>query len=665
MEEMTPKILVVDDIEENIYALCKMLAKLDAEIVTAKSGNEALFEASRHELALILLDVQMPDMDGYETAEILKSNESTANIPIIFVTAIDSSESKAVKGYTVGAVDFIFKPINDFILISKVKVFLELYRTKNHLEELVSERTYQLKQEIVKSRETEQRLRILNKQIEFILGATKTGMAVMSVDYSIRFMDDARIKQLGDFSGEKCYSLLMGRSAVCPGCPLQRAIETDKPAVTEMRISNESNRPAQITIIPFRDSDGELLVAEITVDISERKKVEEQLGQAQKMETVGTLASGLAHDFNNILGGIFGSLSILKFKVGKKKGNLDVEDVVPYLTTIEKSSERAADMVQQLLTLSHKRESSFAPVDLNMTIKHVMKIIESSFDKSINIKPEYAGECAVVNADPTQLEQVLLNLCVNAAHAMTIMRGEDETWGGDLAIVIQRKVIDKNYVLLHPKAREGEYWKLSVNDSGIGMDRETQLKIFDPFYTTKHNGKGTGLGLSMVYNIVDQHKGFLNVYSEKGMGSSFNIYLPLLDEDICEDSSGKQEIPKGEGTVLVIDDEEIMRNTAKILLEECGYKVYTAENGKAGVDIYREHRDEIKIVLLDMVMPIMSGKEAFIEMKKINVDVKALLVSGFSEDKRIQDILDCGVRYFVQKPYKIEELVESIEKYSK
>jgi PAS domain S-box-containing protein len=262
-------------------------------------------------------------------------------------------------------------------------------------------------------------------------------------------------------------------------------------------------------------------------DISRRKKAEEQLIQSQKMETVGTLAGGLAHDFNNILVGILGTISMIDHRL-RKEGIIEKEKLEEYLQIMKNSGERATAIIQQLLTLSRKQELSLALTDLSMVIKNVMKIGENSFDKSVKLNPVYLKHPAIVNANPTQIEQVLLNLCVNAVHAMTIMRKKDENWGGELTVTINKSHSDEYFRKVHPHLKEGEYWALSVEDTGVGMDHDTLSRIFDPFFTMKGKGKGTGFGLSIAYNIVKQHQGTIDVYSKIGDGTNFRVFLPVL-----------------------------------------------------------------------------------------------------------------------------------------
>ncbi|MCP4164200.1 MAG: hybrid sensor histidine kinase/response regulator, partial [Deltaproteobacteria bacterium] len=267
-------------------------------------------------------------------------------------------------------------------------------------------------------------------------------------------------------------------------------------------------------------------------DITEEQKKDQQLLQIQKMETVGSLAGGLAHDFNNILGGITATLSIIKHRINKN-GEISIEKLLDYINTIDNASNRAIEMVGQLLSLSRKKEVEHKLVDLNIILNNITKLVENSFDNSIKlISFPYKGS-ALVNADMAQIEQVLLNLCVNANHAMTIMRKEEEKKGGELTLLIEWIKVDNSFFQIHTDIdnNNSEFWCLSIQDTGIGMDKKTISKIFDPFYTTKKEGEGTGLGLSMVYNIMVQHNGAITVYSELDIGTRFCLFFPVISSD--------------------------------------------------------------------------------------------------------------------------------------
>ena len=395
-------------------------------------------------------------------------------------------------------------------------------------------------------------------------------------------------------------------------------------------------------------------------NVTDKLRIEEALLQLQKMETTGTLISGLTHDFNNILGGITGPLSLLLHSMSKH-GRPGEDELKLHLNTMNESVRRAVDLVQQLVFLSRREAPNLVPVDISISLDHIVRICSSAFDKNVKIiKRIPDGEC-LVKADPTQLEQMLLNLCINANHAMTIMRAPDEPWGGKLTLAVNKIDADEHFTTFHPEAADGDYCKISVTDTGVGMENNSISKIFIPFYTTKERGSGTGLGLAMVYNILQHHKGFIDVYSEPGTGSTFNLYIPMFtDKEIDASIKPQLIIPRGEGTILVADDDESIRLTARLMLERCGYTVITASDGEEALQMYMANPVEIKAVLLDLVMPRMSGENVFRELQKINPDVRVLLASGMLNDDRVEKISVNEGCLFIQKPYSFENLAGAI-----
>jgi PAS domain S-box-containing protein len=394
----------------------------------------------------------------------------------------------------------------------------------------------------------------------------------------------------------------------------------------------------------------------IVEDITEKKIIEQELKYAQKMETIGTLASGLVHDFNNSLGGLIGILSIIDHKLNAGI-NIPEKKLKHFITIMQESINKGAVMVQRLLTLARKRDEEHYPADLNGIVRHVVELLFNYIDKSINIKTEYIDDKAIVLADPAQIEQSLLNLCINAGHAMTVMRNDRDLWGGTLSISIEKIFADKYLCETHHNAEEKDYWIISISDTGIGMTPEIMSRIFDPFYTTKDEGIGTGLGLAIVNSAIKDHGGFIDVYSEYGTGTTFKLYIPVSSEkpEAAAESS-TAEIPYGTGLILVVDDELIMRETAREILEECGYEVAVAENGYNALEIFKEKSNEISAVVMDMAMPVMSGIVAYKEMLKIDPDVKVLITSGFKQDKRISEVIELGADGFIEKPYTLEKL---------
>ena len=394
-------------------------------------------------------------------------------------------------------------------------------------------------------------------------------------------------------------------------------------------------------------------------DITEFELKEQQLQQTQKIDMIGVLAGGLAHDFNNVLGAICGTMSLIDIKL--KRPEVDIQEIRELLGIVSDATKRSIDMVQQLLFLSRKQEKTLMKIDINQVIKNVEKLCDNTFEKNVTKQYNYLSEPAVVLGDNTSLQQVFLNLFINAYHAMTIMR-EDQNNKNILFMDIKKVVADKYFIKTHIEAKNIEYVHISIRDTGVGMDQKIIAKIFDPFFSTKPEGKGTGLGLSIVYTIVKQHEGFIDVYSEKGIGTTFNIYLPLLHTSVSEMLNNEEVVIKGSGKVLVIDDDEYLRVIAQMMLEECGYSVQTACIGSEGVEIYKNNRD-IQLVLLDMNMPEKSGKEVFDDLLAINPAIKVIITSGFSADKRIDETLKNGAVEFLHKPYSIKQLSETVRKF--
>lgn len=421
------------------------------------------------------------------------------------------------------------------------------------------------------------------------------------------------------------------------------------------------------SIKPVFDDNGVvvMLIAEGR-DITDKKtaeanriKLEEQLRQSQKMESIGRLAGGIAHDFNNVLGGIMGTVSVAKHKF--EKGTINPDYLGNMIMVIENSAKRAAGIVNQILSLSRKQQSDFSIIDLNRSVHNVVELCRNSFDKGIIIIEKYDSEKSDVNADATQIEQVLLNICINAAHAMTIMRPEGDHSGGTLTIHVDSAANDPEILIPGHTASGAGYHRIRITDTGVGIDGKILPFIFDPFYSTKEKEKGTGLGLTMAYSIINEHNGFVTVKSEKGSGSEFTILLPAINEADSGDSrQDNNEIFYGTGNILIVDNEEVMRNVAAGILGECGYTPLTVDSGFTAIDIIRDNQPEIGIVLLDMAMPGINGKETFMELKKLQPGLKVVLTSGFKHDLRVIESIKSGVDGFIQKPYTIYNLSKTV-----
>ena len=336
-----------------------------------------------------------------------------------------------------------------------------------------------------------------------------------------------------------------------------------------------------------------------------RFRLSEQLVQAQKMEAVGTLAGGIAHDFNNLLQVTLGYSELLLAE--KEKNDPECAD----LQKILRAAKNGAELVKRLLTFSRKVETKPIPLNLNRQVIQVEKLLRRTIPKMIDIHLDLADDLAEVHADSTQMEQILMNLAVNARDAMPDR--------GRLTIVTRNVTLDEEYRKVHVGTKPGEYVMLSVSDTGHGMTKETIEHIFEPFYTTKELGRGTGLGLSMVYGIVRQHDGYISCYSEVGQGTTFTIYFPAIESQLEPDSEDSGEMPAfGTETVLLVDDEELVRDLGVRILRKVGYTVLTAHNGKEALDLFKKERSQISLVILDLIMPEMDGVALLKAVKKIS-----------------------------------------------
>jgi PAS domain S-box-containing protein len=379
-------------------------------------------------------------------------------------------------------------------------------------------------------------------------------------------------------------------------------------------------------------------------DITERKRLEAQLQQAQKLEAIGTLAGGIAHDFNNLLMGIQGNASLLLMDIGEDHAHHT------RLKSIENQVHSGARLTSQLLGYARKGRYEVKAVDLNRLVNEISDTFGRT-KKDITIRRELADNLLAIEADPGQMEQVLFNLFLNAADAMP----NGGTLGLKTVNTTHREMQGRLY-----RPKRGDYVLLQVTDTGMGMDKTTAERIFDPFFTTKERGRGTGLGLASAYGIVKGHDGYVDVDSVEGKGTTFNVYLPASPRAASADLQHSDHVSKGNETVLLVDDEETIREVGGELLEAMGYTVLLAEDGKKALETYQENQDQIDVVLLDMVMPNMGGGEAYDRLKEIDPDVKVLLSSGFSIDGEATKILGRGCDGFIQKPFTMKDLSERI-----
>lgn len=419
------------------------------------------------------------------------------------------------------------------------------------------------------------------------------------------------------------------------------------------------------TEMRLRRTQAELLDAKETIEEYSRtleEKVEkrtaqlrdahEELNQASKMAAIGTLSSGIAHDFNNLLAAILGNAQLLMLDLPPESESASLAG------TIVSAARRGSELTARLLSFARAAPLSARPVNLNTTVQEVISLLCHTIEKTITVETVLAPDLATTRVDPIQIYQAVLNICINAKEAML------PCGGGKLRIETCNQELSSEDRHIDLDARSGHFVVISISDSGIGMDNETIERIFDPFFTTGDRSMGKGLGLSITYRIVTNHDGFISVYSEKGQGSRVNIYLPA-----CEDGAAARPAPggedlalSGEGTILIADDVAEVRELATAVLERFGYRTLTAEDGKETVELYEQHRDEIAMVVLDLVMPGWSGERTLEALKSINPEIKVLISSGYSPDSANEKLLALGIDGFLQKPFTIAELLADVKR---
>ncbi len=469
------------------------------------------------------------------------------------------------------------------------------------------------------------------------------------------------LEELEEDVKAKCFKFYHGKECPPEGCPSCPCLKTGKPVIFEM-FEPHLNMFVEIRAMPRFDENNQIIgLIHVARDITERRKLEEQLRHVQRMEAIGQLAGGVAHDFNNFLTAIIGYGNLLQMEIKEN------EPLMIYVKQILAASEKAANLTQSLLAFSKKQISNPEPININEIIKDIEKLLSRVIGEDIELRiilnppPPFdkggrggIGDLTIM-ADRIQIEQVLMNLCTNARDAMP--------QGGTLIIKTELVELGKEFRTIPGYGEPGLYALISVSDTGGGMDEKTREKIFEPFFTTKEVGKGTGLGLSIVYGIIKQHNGYINCYSEPGKGTTFKIYLPVSLFNLVAKETKAVETPEliaATETVLLAEDEEEVRELTRQILKGSGYKVLEAVDGEDAVNKFVENKDKIDILLFDVIMPKMNGKEAYDKIKKIRPDIKVLLTSGFPADFiHSHGIMEQGLN-FVSKPVSPTELLKKI-----
>ncbi len=503
-----------------------------------------------------------------------------------------------------------------------------------------------LARDITERKKTEEALRESEEKYRSIMESMDDAIYICSVDFSIEYVNPAMIKRVGhNVIGEVCYKEIYGLDEKCPWCLLEEVMKNE--VIGYEFVSPKDEKTYQISSSPISHIDGSISKLTVCRDVTEFKKMEVNLQQAQKMESIGILAGGIAHDFNNILFPILGYTEMLL-------GDIPENSLFANrLNEIYKGGIRGKELVKQILTFSRQGKSERKLMKMQPVIKEVLKLIRSAIPSTINIKQEINSSCGIINADSTQIHQIVMNLTVNAYHAM-------EETGGELKVGLKEITLYEDDVITFD-ITPGVYACLTITDTGMGVNKNLLQKIFDPFFTTKREGKGTGMGLSVVHGIVKSMDGTIQVYSEAGQGARFCVYLPVVKSSSEKHAiQTKASLLVGTEWILLVDDEEVIVEMEKQMLEYLGYHVTSRTSSIEALEAFRYCPDKFDLVITDMAMPNMSGEQLAAKLTKIRPDIPILLCTGFSETVTEKKAALSGISGFLLKPFVMMELSQKI-----
>ncbi len=668
------EILVVDDTLDSLKLLVAALSSQGYKIRPATSGRLALESVANKVPDLILLDVKMPDMDGYEVCRRLKTRDAVRSIPVIFLSAMGQAIDK-VKAFEVGGVDYVTKPFQVEEVLVRVKTHLSLKRMqialkRSHdaLEERVRQRTLELetaneklKQEVAHRKKAQKALQKERERLNVTLRSIGDGVITTDIDGRVVLINEVAEMLTGWSQSEAAGCMLdevfhiinehTGRRCANPAT---KVLETDGIvglANDTVLVARDGTRKIIADSgAPIRDINGTTIgVVIVFRDITEKIKLETELQHAHKMEAIGNLAGGIAHEFNNVLGIIIGNVE------------LAIEDleqwhpVTENLSEIKLASLRAKDVVKQLLSFSRKMDIKREPVDIRIIVKETLKLLKASLPSSIQVRENLPEAVDTVVADPTQIHQLLINLCTNAAHAM----GEN---GGSLTIELSNVTLDFTAASKHPDLKPGDYVRFSVSDTGHGIPVNLLDKIFDPYFTTKDVTQGTGMGLAVVHGIVKTHNGAIDVASNVGMGTAFHIYFPASKEKARLEVRTAKKGPTGSEKILLVDDEISIVNVCRRNLERLGYTVSSETDPVRIIERFRSTPYAYDLVILDMTMPRLTGDRLAQELLKIRPDIPIVICTGFSEKLTPEKVRQLGIKGLMTKPIERDDLADTVRK---
>ena len=631
-----PPVLVVEDDEGLRRLIRRRLERKKFNVLTAATGEEAVAHVAEKSGILLLLDFKLQDMTGGEVVDRLK--EKGLDVPFVIMTG-NGDERIAVEMMKLGARDYLVKDRSFLDTLPQVMDQVTV--------QLVTEKRLTMMEMAL--RESENRFRMLfNSGTDAILvHEIKDGEPHNFVE-----VNDIACERLG-YSREELLEMTPGQIEEVENSDreipaIRDILLKQKHVLHELNYITKDGEKIPVEVNSHLiDLGGGTAVLSIARDITERKHLEEQLRQAHKMEAIGKLAGGVAHDFNNLLTAILGYSELMLLKM--ESGNPFLESA----KEIKKAGERAASLTQQLLAFSRKQMLKPKILNLNDVVKGIENMLMRIIGENITFVSDLDESLMHIKADPGQVEQIILNLSVNSGDAMQK--------GGELTVKTENKDIDAQYCSLIPDSRPGRFVCLSISDTGEGMTRETLRHIFEPFFTTKK--VGTGLGLSVVYGIIKQHNGWVNVYSEVGKGTTFNIYFPAVTpgtDDGMQENLSLEDLQGNRERILFVEDEEGVRKITVKALRDNGYVVVEAETARQALEIFNEQEGNFALIFSDIVLADQTGIELVEEIRNIKPGIKVLLTSGYADKKsRWMDVNEKGFP-FLQKPYSLADLLKSI-----
>ena len=630
------RVLLVDDDERNLLAVATVLEDL-GEVVLARSGEEALRHLLKGEFAVILLDVYMPGMDGYETAQIIRSRDQTKGIPIVFLSAVNKEAEHLLRGYAMGAVDYVFKPVDPVILRSKVAVFVELFEKSKEVERKARHEQALLDANL---RANAERLRAEQE----LRRAEQRQAAIIQSLPMLLYLEpfDARPRKPTYVSGDFAAITGFEFEAIAdrPTLWVDRVHPEDRNRVIASLDDRRANGRLSVEYrwqhadgnyrhfldqaVLMKDADGKPVeFAGTLTDISEQRSLESQLIQAQKMDAIGKLTGGIAHDFNNLLAAVIGGLGLIERRAGLGEEHQRV------LGMTKRAAEQGSELVRRLLAFARRQRLEPHPVELEKLQGAMLDLLTHTLGGLVNIEWHVDDGIWTVFADQAQLELALVNLIINARDAMPV--------GGTVTVVAENHTLSQK----GPQGiSAGDYVRLAVRDTGTGISVENLEKVMEPFFTTKEVGKGSGLGLSMVYGFAKQSDGAFAIDSKVGHGTTAELWLPRAPEHSAVKDSVSAEPPQKPLRplrILLVDDHTEVRSTTAAVLNDSGHDVVEAENGADALSTMKKLDCSFDLLITDYAMPHLSGTDFLREARLVCPDVPALLITGYAEADMIRD----------------------------